>query len=94
MSMNISVIDGQATKLGNDHAEEFAERLKIKNDPVKLRSTAFVLLTVKHYLDLQIDDAFGCLTDGGNDFGVDALHIGSVEDGEFTVTLFQGKYTN
>jgi len=32
------------------------------------------------------------LTEGGNDAGVDGLHIGEVEDGEFLVTLFQGKY--
>ena len=32
------------------------------------------------------------LTEGGNDAGVDGLHIGEIEDDEFYVTLFQGKY--
>ena len=33
-----------------------------------------------------------CLPRGGNDAGVDGLHVGEVEDGEFLVTIFQGKY--
>ena len=32
------------------------------------------------------------LTDGGNDAGVDGLYMSDVEDGEFLVTVFQGKY--
>ena len=43
-------------------------------------------------LGLRKEEALECLTEGGNDFGIDALHIASVEDGEFLVTLFQGKY--
>lgn len=43
-------------------------------------------------LELSDDDAFNCLTEGGDDFGVDAIHISDEHDGEFTVSLFQGKY--
>jgi hypothetical protein len=43
-------------------------------------------------LDLDLDEAFDCLTDGGGDFGVDAMHVTEEVDGEFGVTLFQGKY--
>ncbi len=32
------------------------------------------------------------LTEGGNDAGVDGLHLADVEGNEFVVTLFQGKY--
>jgi len=32
------------------------------------------------------------MTEGGSDFGVDAVEVSVVADGEFTVTLFQGKY--
>ena len=50
-------------------------------------------LCVKTVLDLDTDSGFDCLTEGGGDFGVDAMHLSEEYDGEFTVTLFQGKYS-
>lgn len=92
MNINAAVIDQRVRKLAQDLAAEFAARLNIKNDEPKQRSTAFVFLTAKTVLDLPDDEALDCLTEGGNDFGVDAAHLSDVEDGEFVVTLFQGKY--
>ncbi|WP_236848889.1 AIPR family protein [Candidatus Thiodictyon syntrophicum] len=43
-------------------------------------------------LDLEPEEAFDCLTEGGGDFGVDAMHMTEESDGEFGVTLFQAKY--
>ena len=43
-------------------------------------------------LDLDGTESFDCLTEGGGDFGVDAIHISEEYDGEFTISLFQGKY--
>ena len=43
-------------------------------------------------LDLSAEESFDCLTDGGGDFGVDAMYLTEEMDGEFGVTLFQGKY--
>ncbi|MHC5536810.1 AIPR family protein [Singulisphaera rosea] len=94
MSINIGVIDAQATRLATDLSPEFELRLGIKNDPIKQRSLSFVFMVVRALLDLTDDEALDCLTEGGNDFGVDAIHVGDIEDGEFQVTLFQGKYTN
>ncbi len=94
MSINIGIIDSQATKLATDLAPEFEARLGIKNDPTKQRSLSFVFMVVRALLDLTDDEALDCLTEGGNDFGVDAIHVGDIEDGEFQVTLIQGKYTN
>ncbi|MCU0779776.1 MAG: AIPR family protein [Akkermansiaceae bacterium] len=92
MDINVSIIDQRVAKLAEELKDEFAERLNIKNEPVKERSTAFVYLVVKTLLDLSTEDALDALTEGGNDFGVDALEVSDVQDGEFTVTLFQGKY--
>ena len=92
MSINLGIIDQRVRKLAEDLAAEFARRLNIKNDSARQHSTAFVFLSVKTVLDLSDEETFDCLTDGGNDFGIDALHIGDVEDCEFVVTLFQGKY--
>ncbi len=92
MSINLGIIDQRVRKLAEDLAPEFEMRLKIANDPDKQKSLAFVYLVAKTLLDLPEDDVLDCLTEGGNDFGVDAIQIGDVEDGEFTVVLVQGKY--
>ena len=92
MSINVGIIDQRVRKIAEELTTEFEERLKIINDEVRQRSTAFVFLSVKTVLDLPDEEALDCLTEGGNDFGIDALHVGDVEDGEFVITLFQGKY--
>nr|WP_217650581.1 AIPR family protein [Spirulina major] len=61
-------------------------------DETRLKSLAFVYLCVQTLLDLEADETFDCLTEGGGDFGVDAMHISEELDGEFTVSLFQAKY--
>jgi hypothetical protein len=92
MSINTGIIDQRIRKVAEDLAVELESRLNIKNDEVKTRSTSFVFLAVKTLLDLPDEEVLDSLTEGGNDFGVDAIHIGDIEDGEFVVTLFQGKY--
>ncbi|MCM2275163.1 MAG: AIPR family protein, partial [Candidatus Didemnitutus sp.] len=92
MNINVSIIDQQVRALAETMAARFADELNIKNDEHKARSAAFVLLTLKTLLDLPQDEAFDCLTEGGSDFGVDAIHLSDVTDGEFTATLAQAKY--
>ncbi len=92
MSINTGIVDQRIRKLAGELAAEFEARLNIVNDETKKRSTAFVFLVVHTLLELSDVEALDCITEGGNDFGVDAVHIGDVEDGEFVVTLFQGKY--
>jgi hypothetical protein len=92
MSINTGIVDQRVRKLAVDFATEFDIRLRIRNNEDKQRSTAFVFLAVKIVLDLSDEEALDCLTEGGNDFGIDAVHVGDVEDGEFVVTMFQGKY--
>lgn len=92
MSINTGIVDQRVRKLAVDLAAELETRLNIRNNEEKQRSTAFVFLAVKTALDLPDEEALDCLTEGGNDFGIDAVHVGDVEDGEFVVALFQGKY--
>jgi len=91
MSFNASIIDQQLNKVQNEIKDRVGEELGI-NDEERLKSLAFVYLCVKTMLELDADEVFDCLTDGGGDFGVDALHVTEEQDGEFDVTLFQGKY--
>lgn len=92
MSINTGIIDQRIRSIAEVFAAELENRLNIRNDEDKARSTSFVFLAVKTLLDLPDEEALDCLTEGGNDFGVDAMHVGDIEDGDFVVTLFQGKY--
>jgi len=51
-------------------------------------------LCLQTMLDLGRDEALDALVDGGGDAGIDGLHVGDEIDGEFIVTLIQGKYSN
>jgi AIPR protein len=93
MNINASIIDQRLASVVVEIQQEAAEELKIR-DAERLKSLAFVYLCVKTILDLEHVETFDCLTEGGGDFGVDAIHISEEYDGEFTVSLFQGKYKN
>jgi hypothetical protein len=88
MNINASIIDQRITGIISDNPT----LLTYGTDKDKQRSAAFVLLCMSTLLELTLEDAAELLTEGGNDAGVDGMHIGEVDDGEFTVTLFQGKY--
>lgn len=87
-NLNAVLVDQQVLGIVNEHSELF----ETQRDSNKKKALAFVLLTVKCVLDFDLAQAADCLTDGGNDFAVDALYIGDPDDGEFDVYLFQGKY--
>lgn len=91
MNINCAIIDQRLQSVTREISERAVEELNI-NQPEKIKSLAFIYLCVQTVLDLNFEDAFDCLTEGGGDFGVDAIHCSEEIDGEFTVTLFQGKY--
>jgi len=93
MNISASIIDQRLASVLQAIQQQAGEELGI-HDPVRLKSLAFVHLCVKTILDLEEATTFDCLTEGGGDFGGDAMHISEEYDGEFTVSLFQGKYTN
>ena len=88
MDINASIIDQRITGIVADHPD----LLPHGADANKKKSAAFVMLCMSTCLDIPLEEAAELLTDGGNDAGVDGLHIGEVDDGEFLVTIFQGKY--
>ncbi len=88
MNINASIVDQRIVGIIEDHADW----LPVGNDTNKKKSAAFVLLCMSTALEFTLEEAAELLTEGGNDAGVDGLHIGEVDDGEFVVTLFQGKY--
>ncbi|WP_448526133.1 AIPR family protein [Parathermosynechococcus lividus] len=93
MDISASIIDQRLISVIGDIKQRVSEELRI-TDAGKLKSLAFVYLCVQSILDIDKDEAFDCLTEGGGDFGVDAIHISEEYDGEFTVSLFQAKYKN
>ncbi|MFM7887832.1 MAG: AIPR family protein, partial [Pseudanabaena sp.] len=93
MNINASIIDQRLASVIDHIRQQASEELRIR-DEAKLKSLAFVYLCVKTILDLEDEQTFDCLTEGGGDFGVDAMHISEEHDGEFIVSLFQVKYKN
>lgn len=91
MNINAAIIDQRLQSVGEEIRDRVAQELNI-NKEEKLKPLAFVYLCVKTVLDLNDDETFDCITEGGGDFGVDAIHCSEEIDGEFTVTLFQCKY--
>lgn len=92
MNFTVSIIDQHVRGVAERLKGSLEDALEKTLDEVSLRSAAWVLLCVKTMLDLGEEEALECLTEGGNDFGVDAIHVSDVVEDEFTVTLFQGKY--
>ncbi len=91
MNVNASIIDQRLSKLVDSLRERAADELNIRK-PESLKSLTFVYLCLRLTLDLDDETAFDCLVEGGGDFGIDAIHISDVYNGEFKVSLFQGKY--
>lgn len=92
MNINVGIIDQQVRGLAQRLRKQLEAAVDRGVDEIQARSTAFVVLCVKVMLDLSDQEAVDCLTEGGTDFGVDAVAVGDVSDGEFAVTLVQGKY--
>ena len=86
-NINASIVDLRVTGIVEAHPEWFPWP-----DENKRKSAAFVVLCMSTALDLPLDDCIPLLTEGGNDAGVDGLYIDDVEEGNFLVTIFQGKY--
>lgn len=91
MNLNASIIDQRLAGVQAEIQQWAKEELNITT-PDRLKTLAFVYLTVKTMLDLDAQAAFDCVTEGGADFGVDAIQVTEEVDGEFAVTIFQGKY--
>lgn len=93
MSIDAQIIDQRVRKLAEDLREPLSAQINCGKDEHKLHSAAFVFLVQKSVLDLPDDEVIDTITDGGQDFGVDALYHGPIKDDEVAITLVQGKYS-
>jgi len=92
MDINLSIIDQRIGKIAEDFQSALEEQIGKKLNSERLRSASFTLLCVKAILYIEFDEAIAYITEGGDDGGIDAMHVGDIQDGEFTVSLFQSKY--
>lgn len=92
MNINASIVDQRLDGLLESYSKQLSS--VVGNDKQRQKSLAFVLLCVMTSLDMAFEEAIELATEGGGDLGIDALHLSELDDGEFTVTLFQGKYTH
>lgn len=92
MSINAQLIDQRVEGVVKRIGERLQAEVRIRNDADKLKSAAFVFLVAQTLMELDDDEAMDGLVEGGGDFGIDAVYFGAPDDGEFQVTLIQGKY--
>ena len=92
MSINAQIIDQQARKIVEDHIDLFPPPICQSNNERQQRSAAFVVLCIARVLEIPPSEAVMLLTEGGGDFGIDGMYVGEVQDGDFPIYLFQGKY--
>jgi hypothetical protein len=88
--LDAGIIDQRVRGLVEIYGARLA--LRGKDDPARRASNAFCALCVATLLDLDLDEAVASLTDGGEDGGIDAIHVSSLRDDQPLVTLFQAKY--
>ena len=65
MDINKHIVDHRIRKIVADNPDKFAG----ENDNKKKLSKAFVGLSVASYLDIELEEAFELITEGGNDAG-------------------------
>ena len=89
MSVSIvkQIIDQRVIVISDEHSEFFEG-----DDEERRRSKCFLLLGVSAYLDIDLEEAYSLVTDGGQDGGFDAAYYEETADGIINVTLFQSKY--
>jgi hypothetical protein len=88
--LDAGIIDQRVRGLVAIYGARLAQRGK--DDPARRASNAFCALCVATLLDLDLDEAVASLTDGGEDGGIDAIHVTNLRDDRPLVTLFQAKY--
>ena len=75
MNINVSIVDQQVRGLAVRLQAMLEEALDKPLDETTARSVAFVVHCEMVMLDLTEDEALANLTEGGNDFGVDAIDV-------------------
>ncbi|MBU5362748.1 AIPR family protein [Enterococcus raffinosus] len=85
--INKQIVDNQVKKMLEESPELFDGL-----DKSRALSKAFLILGVASYLDIDVESANSCVTDGGRDGGFDAASIQEASESVIKVVLFQSKY--
>lgn len=91
MDINKHIIDQRIRKIRTDKPDWFTVD-KNEEEERKNLSKSFLILGIASALEMDISEAYDCVTEGGGDAGIDGLYIEGTVDYEFTVVLFQSKY--
>jgi hypothetical protein len=85
MDRKATRLDWSAVKAG---ITNFANSLNIEN-----HSVGFIHFALSHILKIDRDEAISCITDGGDDCGIDAVYI-DTNSAKPTIHLFQMKFVS
>lgn len=90
MDVQAGIVEQWVRRIVDEYGTRLAARGVDNED--RRKSNAFCALCVAALLELDESRAVDCLTDGGEDGGVDAIYLGETLHDSFTVWLFQSKY--
>jgi hypothetical protein len=90
MDVHAGIVEQWVRRIVDTYGARLGERGLDSEE--RRKSNAFCALCVATLLDLEEARAVDCLTDGGQDGGVDAIHVSETVHDRFTVSLFQAKY--
>ncbi len=90
MDVQAGIVEQWVLRVVDEYGARLAARGVDSED--RRKSNAFCALCVAALLELDDAKAVDCLTDGGEDGGVDAIYVGETVHDTFTVWLFQSKY--
>lgn len=88
MDINKHIVDQRIRKLVSENLDWFVN----ENGEERKLSKAFVLLSISSYLGIELSEALSLVTEGGDDYGVDAIFVGDTINFDFQVIIFQAKY--
>lgn len=86
-NINKQLVDNKVSQIMKQELEIFKN-----SDENKKKSLAFLVYGISSFLDVDIETASQCITDGGNDGGFDGAYYEVGENNELNVFLFQSKY--
>lgn len=90
MDVHAGIVEQWVRRIVDTYGARLGERGLDSEE--RRKSNGFCALCVATLLDLEEARAVDCLTDGGQDGGVDAIHVSETVHDRFTVSLFQAKY--
>ena len=91
--MNIynDIVEGKIEQLSADISLDIFKSAR-KTEEGQKKAFTFTIYSLMQVLDISLEDALDSMTDGSNDWNIDAVHISEESETSWSVSFFQTKY--